>query len=32
MAEILKMLQLAQHNRVSQVQIRGGRVHAELHP
>ena len=30
MAEILKVLQLAQYDRVAEVQIRCGRVHAEL--
>ena len=31
MAEILKVLELAQNNRVAEMQVGSSRVHAELH-
>ncbi len=31
MAQLLDALELLQHHRVSQVEIRGGGIHAELH-
>ena len=32
MTEILKMLELAEHNSMAEVQVRRSGVHAEFHP